>query len=274
MNGFLKMLLLVLLILAAAACSDEDRPVAASDGDGDGVPTYTYTVINTYPHDSGAYTQGLQYVDGVLYEGTGLYNPASTLRKVELETGAVLQSIDIGRFFGEGITVVGDEIYQLTWLDKFGFVWNKSDFQELRRFTYPTQGWGLTYDGTELIMSDGTANLYFRDPATFAETRRVTVRDENGDPVTLLNELEYIGTEVFANVWKTDLIVRISPADGDVVGWVDLSGLSPIVGPPGERVLNGIAYDAAGDRLFVTGKLWPQLYEIELSTVESPARVR
>lgn len=228
------------------------------------VSTYTYTVVNTYPHDPQAFTQGLIYVDGVLYEGTGLYGQSS-LRRVDLETGSVLQRYDLpAQFFGEGITLAGDRIIQLTWQSNVGFVYDKDSFELLGEFQYPTEGWGITHDGARLIMSDGTANLYFRDPETFAEIGRVTVQDDSG-PVVRLNELEYIDGEVYANIWQTDRIARIDPQTGRVTAWIDLTGLlsaedrqEPV------DVLNGIAYDAANDRLFVTGKLWPKLFEIEL----------
>jgi glutamine cyclotransferase len=233
------------------------------------VPVYRYEIITTFPHDPEAFTQGLQYVDGLLYEGTGL-NGRSSLRRVELETGTVLQQHNLAEeYFGEGIAVVGDRVYQLTWQSLTAFLYNRADFAELERFTYPTEGWGLTFDGSRLVMSDGSATLYFRDPASFDELGRVDVT-YLGRPLTQLNELEYIdvagvGPEVWANVWQTDYIVRIDPATGQVRSLVDLSGLldgtalsSPV------DVLNGIAYDRAGDRLFVTGKLWPTLFQIRL----------
>ena len=225
---------------------------------------YTYTVIDAYPHDPDAFTQGLVFEDGVLYEGTGLWG-RSTLRKVALETGQVLQSYDLAsQFFGEGITVYGDKIIQLTWQSNVGFVYDKDSFELLQQFSYPTQGWGITHDGERLIMSDGSSTLYFRDPETFEEVGRVEVTDKDG-PVTRLNELEYIRGEVYASVWLTDQIARIDPQTGRVVGWIDLEGLlKPEDLTQPVDVLNGIAYDAQGDRLFVTGKLWPKLFEIDL----------
>jgi glutamine cyclotransferase len=230
----------------------------------DTVTVYTYRVVNSYPHDPDAFTQGLVFEDGVLYEGTGLYG-RSTLRKVDLETGAVLQIHELpAQFFGEGVTIYGDRISQLTWLSHVGYVYDKESFALLRQFSYPTEGWGITHDGTHLIMSDGTSTLYFLDPETYEEVHRVEVLD-GGSPVTELNELEFIQGIIYANVWRTDRIAMIAPSTGQVVGWIDLDGLL------GEEyhaqqtgVLNGIAYDAEGDRLFVSGKWWPRLFEIEL----------
>ena len=224
----------------------------------------SYRVINTYPHDPEAFTQGLIFDNGVLYEGTGIERQ-STLRKVDLATGTVLQRHDLPPdVFGEGITLLNDKIIQLTWLSQVAYVYNKEDFTLLHEWAYSTEGWGLTHDGQRLIMSDGTATIYFRDPETFAEIGKIEVYDDQG-PVHNLNELEYIEGEIYANIWQTDMIVRINPQTGAVQSWVDLSGLLA----PEDRVqpvdvLNGIAYDPAGKRLFVTGKLWPKLFEIEL----------
>jgi glutamine cyclotransferase len=231
-------------------------------------PVYSYTVVNSYPHDPAAFTQGLVYADGLLYEGTGRRGQ-STLRRVELETGTVLEQVALEpEYFGEGIALFGDTIFQLTWQANVGFRYERESFTRLGEFTYPTEGWGLTHDGERLIMSDGTATLYFRDPATFAELGRVAVTDATG-PVTRLNELEYIQGEVYANVWQTDRVARIDPATGQVTAWIDLSGLlSPEDRQQPVDVLNGIAYDAANDRLFVTGKLWPKLFEIDLVAPE------
>jgi len=225
---------------------------------------YTYTVVNTFPHDRTAFTEGLVYNNGFLYEGTGIPG-RSQVRKEDLLTGTVLQSLDLpAPYFGEGITIYGNTIIELTWQSNIGFVYDKATFVQLQTFTYPTEGWGLTHDGKNLIMSDGTATLHFLDPATFAQVGSIDVYDQNG-PVTMLNELEYIKGEIYANVWLTNRIAIISPITGHVVGWIDLTGLlSPadIVFPI--DVLNGIAYDAKNDRLFVTGKLWPKLFEIDL----------
>jgi glutamine cyclotransferase len=234
----------------------------------DVIPVYTYNIVNTYPHDPDAFTQGLVFEDGILYEGTGRFGH-STLRRVELETGAILQIRDLAdQFFGEGITIYGDRIIQLTWQSNVGFVYDKDSFELLQQFNYSTEGWGITHDGEHLIMSDGTSTLHCLDPQTFEEISQLEVFDNNG-PVTRLNELEYIQGEIYANIWQTDRIARISPETGRVVGWVDLEGLltaedrsEPV------DVLNGIAYDADTDRLFVTGKLWPKLFEIELISPE------
>ncbi len=233
-----------------------------------GIPVYGYTVVDIFPHDPNAWTQGLQYVDGFLYEGTGRKGQSS-LRRVELETGAVLQQHDLdAAFYGEGILVLGDRIYQITWQEQTAFVYDRETFEELERFAYPTEGWGLTADDAgRIILSDGSDTLYFRDPTTFEEVGRLSVRYQ-GQPVLMLNELEFIDGEIWANVWQTDTIVRIDPASGDVVGFVDLTGLlaNTTVMQPAD-VLNGIAYDAAGDRLFVTGKLWPAVFEIDIQQI-------
>lgn len=228
------------------------------------VPAYGYTVINTYPHDAGAYTQGLQYVDGVFYEGTGRHG-ASSLRRVEVETGAVLQQIDLPEsYFGEGIVVIDDRIFQLTWQEQTAFLYDRTSFDEIQQFTYPTEGWGLTFDGEHLIMSDGSNNLYFRDPVTFEELGRVAVT-YLGSPLTRLNELEYIDGVVWANVYQTNFIAQIDPESGKVIGIVDLAGILTNVEVTGQvDVLNGIAWDAENERLFVTGKWWPALFEITL----------
>lgn len=230
--------------------------------------TYTYRIVNIYPHDPNAFTQGLVWDDGVVYEGTGLnrdYGGISTLRRVDLETGDVLQLISLpDQYFGEGITVWEDTIIQLTWRSNVGFVYDKESFALLREFSYPTEGWGITHDGEKLIMSDGSDTLYFWDPQTLAEIGQVAVRDGNS-PVTRLNELEYVDGEVWANVWQTDRIARINPATGQVTGWVDLTGLLDNVAlPRPPDVLNGIMVDGENGRLFVTGKFWPALFEIEI----------
>ncbi len=227
---------------------------------------YTYNIVNDYPHDQKAFTQGLVMNEGVLYESTGLYG-GSTLRRVDLETGNVLQSYVLSNeFFGEGITVFGDRIIQLTWQNQTGFVYDKDSFNLLQVFSYPTEGWGITTDGTQLIMSDGTANLYFIDPENFEKTGQIEVHDN--EPVTNLNELEYIDGEVYANIWQTDKIVIINPYTGQVKAWIDLAGIYTQENNDTNSVLNGIAYDAKGERLFVTGKLWSQLFEIKLLAME------
>ena len=245
-----------LVIGSAAVVLLNNTPVNATP------VNYTYDVVNEYPHDQNAFTQGLVMEEGVLYESTGLYG-GSTLRRVDLETGNVLQSYALSNeFFGEGITVFGDRIIQLTWQNQKGFVYDKNSFDLLQEFSYNTEGWGITTDGNQLIMSDGTANLYFLDPETFEKTGQVEVND-NGT-VTNLNELEYINGEVYTNIWQTDKIAIINPHTGQVTGWIDLTGIYTQENNDPNSVLNGIAYDAEGDRLFVTGKLWSQLFEIKL----------
>jgi glutamine cyclotransferase len=247
----------VLVVGSAAIFLLKGRPVETAP------LNYTYEVVNVYPHDEEAFTQGLVIENGVLYEGTGLYG-RSTLRRVDLETGKVLQSYSLpGDVFGEGITVFGDRIIQLTWQARKGFVYNKGSFALLQEFSYPTQGWGITHDGTRLIMSDGTANLYFLDPVTFETVGQVEVHDGD-DRVVDLNELEYINGEVYANVWMTNKIAIINPDNGQVTAWIDLKGIYTEAVTDPNSVLNGIAYDSADDSLFVTGKLWSQLFQINL----------
>jgi glutamine cyclotransferase len=242
--------------------------VSPTSSSPDYISVYTYRVVSAYPHDPQAFTQGLVFDDGVLYEGTGRYGHSS-LRKVNLETGVVLLIHELpAQFFGEGVTVYEDRISQLTERSNVGYVYDKESFNLLQEFNYPTEGWGITHDGAHLIMSDGTSTLHFLDPETYEEVHRVEVLDR-GSPVTRLNELEYVQGIIYANVWLTDRIAMIAPSSGQVVGWIDLEGLL------GEEdrtqrvdVLNGIAYDAEGDRLFVTGKWWPKLFEIELILVD------
>ena len=227
------------------------------------LPVYGYQVVHTYPHDSNAFTQGLQYLDGVLYEGTGL-NGRSSVRKVKLETGEVLNRFDVAaQHFGEGIVVFKSDLFELTWQSQIAFVYDKDTFQTKRQFTYPGEGWGLTHDGVNLIMSDGTDYLRILDPATFQLRRRVRVMDGER-PLRNLNELEYVKGEVLANIWTTDYIARIDPRSGIVLGYINLEGILSANERPSDGVLNGIAYDAARDRLFVTGKLWPKLFEIRI----------
>jgi glutamine cyclotransferase len=227
-------------------------------------PDYTFKIVRTFPHDNTAFTQGLAYRDGFLFEGTGLKG-RSSLRKVRLESGGVVQRVDLAQeFFGEGITIVKSEIVQLTWQSQTGFVYDVSDFHLLRKFSYSGEGWGLATNGREIFMSDGTPEIRVLDSRTLAEKRRFTVLD--GDtPIDQLNELEFVDGEIFANVWQTDRIARISPQSGKVVGWINLKGLlSPLYRLESGAVLNGIAYDPARKRLFVTGKLWPSIFEIRL----------
>ncbi|MCB0046508.1 MAG: glutaminyl-peptide cyclotransferase [Caldilineaceae bacterium] len=293
--------LLFLVALWGTGCSGAAAPVAAPASTSSSVPTetpaptatatpeaeagvkqFSYVVENAIPHDPAAFTQGLVYADDIFYEGTGLRGQ-STLRKVNPETGKVIQGVryppDI---FAEGVAVLGDKIYQLTWQSNLGYVFDKETLQAEGQFSYPTEGWGLTHDGERLIMSDGTATLYFIDPESLEITGQVAVTDDEG-PVTMLNELEYIDGRVYANIWQTERIAIIDPATGRVTAYIDLAGLpdeearTELMGLHGlaneaalanflrtQGTLNGIAYDAATDRLFVTGKLWPKIYEIDL----------
>jgi glutamine cyclotransferase len=234
---------------------------------GSRAPKYGYTVVKSYPHDPKAYTQGLEYVGGVLYESTGLKGQ-SGVRRVDLESGKVLQEQKIDPrylYFGEGITIAAGKLFQVTWKDRAGFVYDPKTLKLIRNFTYFGEGWGLTHDPAGLIMSDGTSTLRFMELTRFQERRKLRVMDA-GVPIANLNELESIKGEIWANVWQTDFIARISPKDGRVLGWIDLKGLlsAPYKASGPDAVLNGIAYDAQGDRIFVTGKLWPRLYEIKI----------
>jgi len=229
----------------------------------------TYEVINVFPHDADAFTQGLVYLDGFLYESTGLYGESS-LRKVVLETGVVLKQINLDpAYFAEGLTHWGESLVQLSWRERTGWVYDLDEFSLQDQFSYATEGWGLTQDGERLIMSDGSAYLYFLDPETFTILDSVLVTDD-GAAVERLNELEYARGEVFANIWQTESIIRIDPETGEVLGWIDLSGILPAEARTDQTdVLNGIAYDAELDRLFITGKRWPHLYEVRLVPVNS-----
>jgi glutamine cyclotransferase len=226
-----------------------------------------FRIVATYPHDTAAYTQGLIWHDGHLIEGTG-QEGASNIRRVELESGKVLkQTNNSDEIFGEGIAHLNGNIYQITWRNKKGFIFDAKTLQLKGEFPINTQGWGLTTDGTELIYSDGSSNLYFLDTATFREKRRVGVSDNFG-PVSNLNELEWIDGYIWANRWQSDMIYKIDPENGRVVARVDFSGLKPQAGfsveDPANEVLNGIAYDSAGKRLFITGKYWPKLFEVKI----------
>lgn len=253
---FFPTLLVLLGAILVLSCSDLKTQGAPA--------VYTYEVVKTYSHDRRAFTQGLVFENGILYESTGIHG-SSTLRKIELETGNILQIRKLpDEVFGEGLTIYKDKLIQLTWHSKVGFVYDKASFKLLRKFNYSTRGWGITHDGERLIMSNGTATLYFLNPETFEPIGHIEVYDNNG-PVTGLNELEYVQGQIYANVWPTDRIARIAPQMGQVVGWIEMKGLlstqdhsQPV------DVLNGIAYDAKNDRLFVTGKLWPKLFEIEV----------
>jgi glutaminyl-peptide cyclotransferase len=264
--------LVIILILGAlllpacvAACSLEAVPSSVvSTSTPAEPPTYTYLVINQWPHDPGAFTEGLVYDQGTLWESTGL-NGASSLRKVDLQTGQVLQSYALpAQYFGEGLTLFGGKLIQLTWQTHIGFVYDPGCSCPERTFTYDGEGWGLTHDDRSLMMSDGTNQIRFLDPQTFAVTQTISVFD-HGQPLRNINELEYINGEIYANIWQTDRIVRIDPASGAILGWIDLTGLLPQADRgPTTDVLNGIAYDYATGRLFVTGKDWPALFQIAL----------
>jgi len=249
----------VLLAAAIAMCGCGSAPPPAV------IVDYTYEVVHAYPHDRDAFTQGLFYQDGVLYEGTGLYEHSS-IRRVKLETGEVLAKRDLpGQFFGEGIAPWQDRIVQLTYQNEKGFLYDLNTFEPRGDFSYPGEGWGLTCDGKRLIMSDGSSRLRILDPQNMQELSRVLITDDGG-PVPSLNELEWVKGEVFANIWKVDRIARINLETGKVTGWIDMRGLitNEERGSDPDNVLNGIAYDAQKDRLFVTGKHWPKLFEIRL----------
>jgi len=245
-----------------SATTSEQSLAAVSDSGV--VPTFKYEVVATYPHARDAFTQGLIFQDGQLWESTGQYGESS-LRKVDLKTGKVLRKVDVpDEFFAEGMTALNGKVYQLTWQERKGFIYDADSFKQLGEFAYQGQGWGLTHDGQMLIMSDGTNQLRFLDPNTLQVTRTIAIMD-NGEPLSQLNELEYVKGEIYANIWQTDKIVKFSPQTGKVLGWIDLTGLLPTRDyTPETDVLNGIAYDANTDRLFVTGKLWPRLFEIRL----------
>ena len=237
---------------APAASAAEAEPIA-----------YGYEVVNIFPHDRGAFTEGLVFLKGVLFESTGL-NGQSDLRKVDLSSGRVLQQVRLSaQYFGEGMTVLDGKIYQLTWKNQKAFVYGLDSFEPERDFTYTGEGWGLTTDGHALIMSDGSNEIRFIDPATFKVTRTIRVT-RHGQPLTQLNELEWVKGELYANIWQTQTVARIDPANGRLLGLIDFSGLLRPEEYRGVDVLNGIAYDATGDRLFVTGKNWPKLFEVRL----------
>lgn len=230
----------------------------------DRVPTYSYEVIHAYPHDSEAFTQGLVFYQGGLYESTGL-NGSSSIRQVEIETGKVLKKVNVDdAYFAEGLALLNGRLYQLTWQTQKGFVYDLNLSRVPPDFSYTGEGWGLTHDSHSLIMSDGTSHIRFLNPDTFEVKRTITVRDNERD-ITQINELEYIKGEIYANIWLTDRIARIDPQSGNVNSWINLTGLTPPeVQPNSGAVLNGIAYDEVSDRLFVTGKLWPKLFEIKV----------
>ncbi len=258
-----------LIVLTFILISCTGAPPGTTTAAPQAAAEYEYQVVKSYPHDPAAFTQGLVFTAGQLYEGTGLVG-RSSIRRVELETGAVSQAYDLpSPYFGEGVTVLDSRLYQLTWQSYTGFVYDPATLKKLSEFTYKTEGWGLTHDGKHLIMSDGTLTLYYLDPDTLQVNRRLEVQNVPQHLGTVkLNELEYIEGRIYANVWPSSYLVIIDAGTGRVTGWADLSGLIPEV-PAGTSidVLNGIAYDTEGKRLFVTGKLWPRLYEIELIPV-------
>jgi glutamine cyclotransferase len=242
------------------SCSDSKSP-----GE---IEYYTLEIINSYPHDTKAFTQGLVFEDGFLYESTGNYKNSS-LRKVELKTGNILKIHKLSdKFFGEGITIFGDKIIQLTWKENTGFVYDKNTFDLLETFTYSNEGWGITHDGRQFIMSDGSSKLYFLNPQTYKKESSIVVMDDIG-PLTHLNELEYIDGNIYANIWSMDHIAKINPDTGKVTAFIDLTALRQnITKLPGQQVLNGIAYDSDNDRFFVTGKFWSKIFEIKMVRIK------
>jgi len=256
--GAALLILIVLLVGLFVALSNLGK--SANNG---GPLQYTYSVIHIYPHDVNAFTEGLVWSDGYLYESTGLYG-SSTLRRVDLATGKVLKEFSLGsQYFGEGITIVNDSIIQLTWQEHLGFVYDKASFALLKDFAYSTEGWGLTYNGTYLIMSDGSNHLYFLNPLTFQRVGQVQVLD-GSSPVTNINELEYVNGDVFANIFLQQKIAIINIQTGQIKAWIDLTGIQDTSGFNSEMVLNGIAYNNQSNQLFITGKDWPSLFEIKI----------
>jgi glutamine cyclotransferase len=262
--------LIVAIVLGGALLVFTKEPASAE------ATYYTYSIVKTYPHDTSSFTEGLWYSGSVMYESSGSGNGpeyVSTLREVDFATGKVLQEYTLpSQYFGEGIAVVNGTIIQLTWESNVGFIYNESTFALLGNFTYPTQGWGLTYNGTDLIMSDGSDHLYFLNPTTFQRIGEVEVHDGN-TTVPMLNSLAYVNGYVYANVWLTNKIVIINPDTGQIKAWIDLTGLPASVASETDRdaVLNGIAYDPQGGRLFVTGKDWASLYQIKLVIESKPS---
>ena len=263
-----KKILLILIIVAllgtgAALSSEAVRHAIARFFSGS-PRTYTYTIVHRWPHDPSAFTEGLVYKDDLLYESAGR-NGSSSLRIVDPATGDIKAQVDLAdQYFAEGIALLDGKIFQLTWKNQQGFIYDQKTLAVLGDFSYEGEGWGLTDDGHSLIMSNGTNSLLFLDPKTFAVEKTISVFD-NEKPLAELNELEYVKGEIYANIWHTDKIVRIDPRSGEILGWIDLTGLFPVLErSEKEAVLNGMAYDPIQDRLFVTGKLWPELFEIKL----------
>jgi glutamine cyclotransferase len=255
---------LAVLFAISVACAPAPLDVDAAQRRP--APVQSYKVVATFPHDTSSFTQGLVFADGQFYESTGLEGESS-LRRVEIATGKTLQRLDVPKqYFAEGLALVGDELLQLTWKHQVAFVYDRTTFKQKRTFPYKGEGWGIAYDGaSQLVMSHGTDSLTFLDPKTFATQKTLRVQDA-GQPVSSLNELEWIEGEIWANVWMTDRIARISPKTGEVNSWIDLSALYPLSQrmPPAD-VLNGIAYDRATRRIYITGKKWPRLYQITVS---------
>ena len=271
-----KTLFCIALLLVCSACKTGNAVSSQTEIQQMTVParvtTYTYEVVNTYPHDRNAFTQGLVFHQGLLYESTGM-NGASSLRRVELETGKVLMKVDVPAiYFAEGLALFNNRLYQLTWQNQQGFVYDLDSFNVIRGFNYAGEGWGLTHDSRSLILSDGTNRIRFLNPDTFEVQRVITVQD-NGRDITQLNELEYIKGEIYANIWYSDRVARVDPQSGRVTAWINLAGLlAPEDRTDPGAVLNGIAYDEASDRLFVTGKYWPKLFEIRLKLRRNEVR--
>lgn len=275
----MRTLIITFAALVAISCGNEPVPnkntaVNNSSKSVSTVPTFTYEIVNTFPHDPKAFTQGLIFHNGFLYESTGQYEE-STLRKVDIATGKIVQQTPLGDdFFGEGAAILDDKLYQVTWREGTAFVYNLADLKPIKELRYTGEGWGLTTDGTNLIMSDGTHVIRLVDPDTFKTVRTIVVNREDGRPLMQINELEYVKGEIWANIWHSENpqtlgrpnhIARIDPASGKLLGFIDLSGISPEdQRRDSENTLNGIAYDAAADRIFVTGKNWAKLYEIKV----------
>jgi glutaminyl-peptide cyclotransferase len=285
------LILTIVLVASAVALQNSQRPTTNDSTTPTPTPTptlkptssatpsstaitatqYIYSIENTYPHNTNAFTEGLVYSDGYLYESTGLLEESSgnilgpsSLRQEDLATGNIIQQTNLSlNYFGEGMTIVDDTIIQLTWQTNIGFIYDKNTFTQIGNFTYPTEGWGLTYNGSQLIMSDGTDNLYFLNPTTFQRTGQVQVYD-GVKSVVNINELEFVNGNIYANIWLTNKIAIINPQTGQVKAWIDLTGLPGPTNPNADSVLNGIAYDQQNSRLFVTGKEWPNLYQIKL----------
>ena len=270
MNHHFKTLLsefIILLGLFTTITLGFSNTATAKDSPKKGkIPVYSYRIVQSYPHDRKAYTQGLVFENGVLYEGTGRYG-RSEVRMMALPNGSILMRKKLPpRFFGEGITIFEDKIIQLTWRKNKGFVYDKHSFNLLQEFDYLTEGWGITHDGNRLVMSDGTATLYFLDPETYEVVGQIEVYGDG--PVTRLNELEYVKGQIYANIWQEDKIVIINHHTGQVTGWINMTDIQDLNDQVTSDVLNGIAYDSEEDRLFVTGKKWSKLYEIKLIPLE------